>query len=256
MNITIPAHLSELFTSAMMLREGDLVSYQNGEDFVNVCLMDFSHISEIYDFLETPDGLTDYAYGELGEDGKYTFPTPEPYSDRAKPVTPYRGVVGEQTSLWHTESLKEHAAMVTYNLAAAGAKPELAAMLGVLHDCGKKYSAETDSNGELYFPDHELLSAYLTICWTHDWDLAEDEKRLIAAIVYGHMKYYEWHKGTAKSTKSERDFIKEVAKVFNEDIAVKAYGLVNLIGASDESVKRGAKKDLTKIAKGIEIIRK
>lgn len=255
MNVTIPTRLSEIFTSAMMLKEGDLVSYQNGEEFVNVCQMSFSHVSEIYEFLDVPDSLTDYVYGNPGEDGKYSFPVPETYSDRVKPVLPYRGSIGEQSNLWHTENLKEHAAIVACNLVAAGVKPEMASMLGVLHDCGKKYSAETNSNRDVYFPEHETLGAYLTICWTHDWALTEDEKRLLAAIVYGHMKYHDWHDGTAKATKSERDYIKEVTKVFSEDIALKAYGLVNLLGASNEGVKRGAKKNPEKIAKGEEIIR-
>ena len=254
MNIAIPNNLNSIFINAMMFMQGDSIPKQNGEGYIEVCKKSFSSIGEIYDYLDVPDSLTDYAYGEPGDDGKYTFPSPDPYDDRVKAAKPCTGLIGEQNSSWHTETLKEYAAMVTYNLVAADVKPEMAAMLGVLHCCGMKYAAETIIEGSISFPGYEYLSTYLTVCWIYDWGLAEEEKREIIATVYGHTKYYDWLKKTG-GRNSEKNFIKEVTKVFGEDIALKAHELIKLLGASEEGVKRGEKKNTEKIKKGEEIIK-
>ncbi len=253
--ITVP---SNFFLICQMIEEdGEKFYPANPDQLMEVTNKRFNSLEEVYDFLQEPDELIKVVYGEPDEAGLYTFPLmEEPYSDRAKYPSLCRGHLGDQTSYWHHETLKEHAAIVTYNLAAAGLRAEMAAALGVFHDAGKKYAAETNPNSEIWFADHEYLSTLLVGRWTKHWKgVPEADKQLWVATCYGHMKYYEWTNGKAKAAKSEKKFIDEVSKVFGNEAALKSFGLCNLLGAADECIRPGAIIPRGKVEKGQDIIR-
>jgi len=222
---------------------------------------EFNSLSDIYDFLNKAD---EYTYGVYGlPDGcpgleTFTFPL-EKKSIRG--VTPYRGHIGDQTSTWHHESLKDHAAIVTCNLFNAGVKAEIAALLGVLHDCGKKYTAKTGQDGYLTFPNHEKLSALLAKEWLKSCGFRQhpcfpdsDEIDILAAVIFSHSESFGWHKGTEESKKSEEKFFEEMRRYFDEDEVIKIYALTNLLCISDEGVKDEDDIPEDKIRKGRRII--
>lgn len=253
-NIVVPNKLNGIYSLSQ-----DLDSYlcYCSNTFETICNKRFKSIQEIYDFLEEPDALTDSEYGAPDEKGLYDFPLSfEPYDDKVKTPPLFHGKVGDQTSCWHNETLKQHAALTTCNLVEAGVRKEDAAVLGVLHDCGKKYTARTNVyNGKVCFPEHENLSALLAGWWTKSWGVTDERRHLWMAIIYGHIRFQEWQNSSAKSTKDKNTYIKEVSRLFGNEEALRAYGLVYLLGVSNEGVKEGAIIDLEKVKRGEEIIK-
>ncbi len=215
----------------------------------------YKSVKEVFLDLNKPDKLTDAIYGEPDEEGKYLFPMME---EPDPGVEPHKGFIGDQSSYWHNENLKEHACYVAYHLRNAGLNLQKAGYLGVLHDCGKKYCAETNHAGEVWFNDHEYISALLVACWTKDWHwmLKEAERKELIAIIYGHMQcLLEWHKGTPESAKIENDFVAEVTEFLgNETAALRVYGLVCILGTCDEGARGGAPVDKKIIEEGEKII--
>ena len=239
--ITVPKNLQDIW---MISEEG----FFPGDPLGEIAKKDFRSPGEVFKFLEKPDALTQAIYGEPDDNGKYAFPLiDEPDDD----IEPYWGYIGDQTSYWHRESIKEHACYVTYNLYEAGVRHSYAAALGVFHDCGKKYCAETDNNGEVWFNDSEYVSALLAACWTKAW-LPEHLRRRLTAVIYGHL---ECAMGWNKGTKTPKKFLAEVAEFLESEVdAKRVYGLTCLLGACDEGIRSGGLINTEKVSSGKNLI--
>lgn len=246
--LVVPDKLVDIWESAE-------AGYFPGDPMRTIAKKDFKNIKDVYKFLEKPDPLVKAIYGEPDAEGKFLFPMME---DPDPGVEPHRGVIGDQSSYWHSETIKEHAALVTYNLREAGVRPLYAAFLGVMHDCGKKYTAMTNYKGEVHHPDHEYVSALLAAAWSKKWYwlLPDNERKLLVSVIYGHMvSLKDWHKGTATSARAEHKYLAEVTKFLNSETdTLKAYGLVCILSACDEGARNGAAVDKVRVSKGKKII--
>lgn len=172
-----------------------------GKSYDGLIQQSFSSFAELFDYLAKPDGLTRKLYG--GE-WKITVPL----AAGVKDVEPVECALGDQTSMYHKESLAEHVALVCANLVDAGFDEEDAVALAVLHDCAKKYTMVTNKRGEISFYGHEKLSMQLAVFWGKTLVTDEEKLRWYAAIIWGHMEALlsKWAKTHAYSPRFRGDF--------------------------------------------------
>lgn len=168
-----------------------------GEPIDTIISKKFSSLQEIYDYLEVPDALTDALYGDSDEDGNYTFPFA--VKKVKEGITEYKGIIGEQYSSYHKETIRQHTAIVVDNLGKM-IPLRMAAYLGVLHDCCKKYTLGTNAKGELCFYGHEYVSALIGGTWARDTlKLNNSQLKLIVALIFAHgMPKGEWQQNQEK----------------------------------------------------------
>ena len=153
------------------------------------------------DFFYKADVLTRAVYGNNG------------VCIIAQPVPGYKGLpkicyLGDQESVWHVvdKKISRHTSFTAGGLIEIGKKgiidAKIAAVIGALHDVGKKYTAHASANG-LSFYGHAQLSALIAWHWLNKLNLfSEEERKAIVAAIYGHdivkqqipaqkKKYYE-----------------------------------------------------------------
>lgn len=115
----------------------------------------------------------------------------------AQPVPGYKGLpkicrLGDQGSIWHVadEEISCHTGFTAGGMVELCKKgiidAKIAAMIGALHDVGKKYTAHTSASG-LSFYGHAQLSAFIAWHWLNKLNLfSEEERKAIVAAIYGH----------------------------------------------------------------------
>jgi hypothetical protein len=208
----------------------------------------------VFNFLtDSNDPLYRAIYGEPDKKGKFVYPIKDltiPY------LKPYKGKIGDQYSKYHKETLPEHSAVVTSRLIDAGLNSTLAAILGTFHDCGKKYTGCTNERGEVSFPEHARVGAFFTACWLDEMVPSTQDRKILTAVVYGHMKpKREWHKGTEESFRSEMDYFDELVDFLgNEDEALRVIGLINLMGHCDHGFRKAEDIDRPRIFHGHQVV--
>lgn len=223
------AIMNELLKAIPTTLEGIYNNVEHGKFlFEGKVKRTFNDIEDIYKYLDTPDKLTDELYGEY-KNWKYTFPfatniTPNPG------VARFRGYLGSQYCKWHYESVKHHAAIVTENLLQAGELPRCAAILGVAHDCGKKYTCATNKRGELCFYDHNIASAYFGLWWAWRF-LAEEERKVFLAVVYGHD--FPWQQKWKENPEAKEAYEKELQGFIGEE-SKRAIALIEKLAECDK----------------------
>jgi hypothetical protein len=177
-----PATLKEIYDAIMANRR-----YGTDADKALDTQFFTGGLVQVYKFLEQPDAATEAIYGAPDADGNVTFPFA---ISKVKPgVVEFVGKLGAQTSSYHKETVKQHTAIVVKNLVDAGVDPKMAAVLGVFHDCGKKYTTGTNAKGELCFYGHDYVSAYLAGQWLKDsFNMSGNELKLVMAVIFAHMQ--------------------------------------------------------------------
>ena len=101
--------------------------------------------------------------------------------------------IGDQTSMYHKETVKQHLLLTCGRLWLNGNPDELeeGLLYGILHDAGKKYTLGSNQRGEVCFYGHEKVSAlFAAIVFDHlgFTDMIEDGVR----VIYDHMKPFVW----------------------------------------------------------------
>ncbi len=210
------------------------------------------------DYLREPDSLFRSIYGDgyISEGRKvYTYPFVEGKTipDGIREVV---GPVGTQTSIWHRETLREHACLVAANLCNQGHFDKAdALLLAVLHDIGKKYTAATNNKGGVCFYNHAELSAFIAGHLLRKPDADNSRAKRLVAIIYGHMQPLTlWNQDTNWKTGEPVDykvrFLKEALSFFGEDygLASETVTDIDLFKKCDE----GVEKDDPNIARRIK----
>lgn len=234
-------------------------------------------MKQAYDFLDKEDLLFGEIYGKWAKelvDGRwhYTYPFVEGQQipDGTREVV---GPVGTQTSKWHKESLKQHAAYVVANLVKeTDLDVETAVRLGVLHDVGKKYTSATNKHGGICCHEHAKVSAVIASCWLHK--LPPEQRKTVFAVIYAHMfPQNEWNPEKKQSLNRAtladhhrlyRDpeqvkagFYKELVSFLNGDVhwADRIMDLVYVFAKCDKGITEFTPDVLERIKLGEAIIR-
>jgi hypothetical protein len=211
----------------------------------------FEDLQSMYNFLFEYDWLTHEVYGEPEEDG---FVFPFAVKKVKEGVKEYHGMIGDQTSAYHKETVTEHTAMVVSNFVGEHIASERLATIATLHDVGKKYTSGTNNKGEVCFYAHDTVSAYLAGRWLYGlYD--DDEIKLIIAVIFAHMlPKTAW---TEKPEKKE-EFKKELITFFEDDEgqAETAMSLIERLSNADEgcATKEEVVAAREKIRRGERII--
>ena len=190
-----------------------------------------NRISDWFHFLGEPDVLTDAIYGKPDEHGNILYPFAiENHPGRVKE---HVGPIGDQYGRWHLETLQEHVAMVAARLLESGLSATESATLAVLHDIGKKYTAGTNSRGEMCFYGHAVMSAIIVAihgrCLPYfltTWDL-----RVGIGVVYGHT--FPWSEWSSHPEKKQM-YLEELIDLFDGD-ATEAYLVIRMIERLDSA---------------------
>lgn len=198
--------------------------------------------SNILDDFLKPDSLTNVLYKKT-EDGKFVFPKSQ--EDKKtwgfglklpNSVANHVGNIGDLTSAYHKENLKQHASVVVNNLdkmPIRSSKKDLLLLTGLFHDFGRKYLTQTgdkekfptdalykykdEVTGQLYAPDQEKLSAYISARYFKKMGISEEEARpYIASIYYQNRLKTGW----------EKDVVDKNGAIIPDeyDYFIKAYG--------------------------------
>lgn len=150
-----------------------------------------SSLAEIYGSIEEQDTLFNSIYGLMDKNCKITYPFVLSIKRLPEGIQPVHDEIGVQTSKYHKETLRQHLCIVAKNLIQGNeVGSKIAAILAVLHDIGKKYTAATNKIGEICFYNHATVSAYLAANWLK-LALPEDEAKVTLAAIYGHMEMNE-----------------------------------------------------------------
>ena len=210
-------------------------------------------IAEAYEFLEKKDDLFLYIYDSyaiIGGEEYFVYPFVE-----ARRIPDWLemeiGPIGVQTSQFHAETLSEHVAMVQVNLEEAGLSKALAGKIAVLHDIGKKYTVATSTLGDLVFYNHAKVSAFIVSHWAKQWDMEEQDIKILVACIYAHMMpFTDWR--TRGHRRRKEGFYKNLVALLDEDECLmhKTKGLIELVSKNDESISEIDDYAIEKIIRG------
>lgn len=164
--------------------------------------------SDILKNLTLPDDLTKSIY-QTNEKGRIVFPKVERkkkwwnFKRNKQEPKEHMGYVGDQTSAYHKENLKQQASlMVKKAEKAIGKSHDLDALqlTALFANIGRKYTAKTsdiekfanddlyiigsDVTGQVMFPGQEKLSAYLAARYFKQYGLDEDFSKPYIAAIY------------------------------------------------------------------------
>ncbi|MBQ3433110.1 hypothetical protein IJG22_02310 [Candidatus Saccharibacteria bacterium] len=217
----------------------------------------------MYEFLVEKDPLFRSIYG-IGQfhDGKEIFVFPFIVGKTIpEGIQEVRGPIGTQTSKYHHETIQQHIGLVTVNLVDAGVPKELAVMLAVLHDIGKKYTSATNKVGGICAYNHGEISAFITGHWLRR-TFDERKAKEIVAVIYGHMlPLNSWnvttHWRTGEPVDFRRDFYEgELLSYCDNDTAFadRIMSLIDTFSECDEGVSEFTPIILEKIARGQKLI--
>lgn len=233
-------------------------SIVNGEKFGSpldgIIGKKFKNLKEIFDFIDKPDELTDVIYGKPDNQGIITFPFAVEEAESG--VVECRGKLGDQTSRYNKENMKQHTAMVAGKLFERLDCPRMAACYAVLHDCGKKYTCGTNSKGDLCFYGHATVSAYLAGAWMRNlYGTDGDSLMMVIVVIAAHMlPNADW-----RINREKRDeFFEDFHVLFDEanEARLEAERLIDTIAESDRGCLTEAevKSQKALIDKGLYII--
>lgn len=110
-------------------------------------------------------------------------------------VPPYVGYVGEQTSRFHKENIKDHVLFVLGGLWEEGIRDELL-LSGLLHDASKKYESGTNKRGDICFYCHEKSSALFAAYIFRQLGFGKEKAFPYVTIIYNHLLPFSWLRGT------------------------------------------------------------
>lgn len=215
--------------------------------------------SEILDSLVRPDSLTDKVYKKDDKE-EYIFPKVNADKKTVPWLKPPKnmpaehiGKIGDLTSAYHKENLKQHAALVVKNLS----KQEIDAknkglyfLTGLLHDIGRKYLTRTDQQeksstderfkvkdevtGQLVAPEQEKLSAYITARYFKKIGISQEEATpFVAGIFYQNKLKTDWAKDIEDNVDTENP---SEFNHFMKEYGDEAYDLLRSLSAADKGI--------------------
>ena len=229
----------------------------------NICQSVPESLAAIYEFLAEKDPLFRSIYGVGRFHGGleiFVFPfiVGKTIPENIREV---RGPIGTQTSKYHHETIQQHVGLVAANLVDAGVPKELAVMLAVLHDIGKKYTSATNKVGGVCAYNHGEISAFIAGYWLRRM-YDERKAKEIVAVVYGHMlPLNSWnattHWRTGEPVDFRREFYEEELLSYCDNdsaLADRIMSLIDTFSECDEGVSEFTPAILEKIAKGQKLI--
>ncbi len=217
-------------------------------------------IAETFKFLEKKDELFLYIYDSyaiMGGEEYFIYP----FTDERKlpeGLSMEIGPIGAQNSQFHAENLSEHVAMVQVNLEEAGIPREIAAKIAVLHDVGKKYTSATNRVGDIASYGHADVSAFIASHWLKQWDIEEQDAKVLVAVIYAHMKpFNDWRRANHSRgaiNKKQGFYLQLIDFMGDEYLANKTMDLISLVARADEGVQEIDDYAISKIIKGSNIL--
>lgn len=215
--------------------------------------------SEILDSLVRPDSLTDKVY-KKGDKEEYIFPKANadrktvPWIKHPKNMpAEHIGKIGDLTSAYHKENLKQHAALVVKNLSKQEIDVKnkgLYFLTGLLHDIGRKYLTRTSQQeksstderfkvkdevtGQLVAPEQEKLSAYITARYFKKIGVSQEEATpFVAGTFYQNKLKTDWAKDIEDKVDAENP---SEFNHFMKEYGDEAYDLLRSLSAADKGI--------------------
>lgn len=158
--------------------------------------------------LSQPDEATEALY-KNGRDGKVQFPYAADHR-KGDGIWLYEGKIGEMTSQRHKESLMQNAQSTVANLSERkypDFNKQDVALMGLLSNAGKKYTARTgslpqlkdgatgkilDPRGQLSFPMADRVSAYIAARQLKKTGLSKEEARPLVTAIFARSEPARW----------------------------------------------------------------
>lgn len=215
--------------------------------------------SEILDSLVRPDSLTDKVYKKDDKE-EYIFPKVDVdrkavhWLEKPKNMpAEHIGKIGDLTSVYHKENLKQHTVLVVKNLS----KQEIDAknkglyfLTGLLHDIGRKYLTKTgqqeksstderfkvedEVTGQLVAPEQEKLSAYITARYFKKIGISQEEATpFVAGTFYQNKLKTDWAKDIEDKVDAENP---SEFNHFMKEYGDEAYDLLRSLSAADKGI--------------------
>lgn len=213
--------------------------------------------SDVLDKLIQPDSLTDKVYKKDDKEA-YIFPKVaekiKSWLDKNESkTTEHVGKIGDLTSAYHKEDLKQHTALVVKNLSKQeidSKKKGLQLLTGLLHDIGRKYLTRTSEQeksstdkgfkvgnkvtGQLVAPEQEKLSAYITARYFKNLGISQEEATpFIATIFYQNKLKTDWSKDIEGKNDAELPIEFEH---FMKEYGDESYNLLRSLSAADKGI--------------------
>ena len=188
-----------------------------------------NHPFSVEEFLasqDKEDDLTDILYEKTNE-GLVIFPL-EGLNNSSKP---YIGRIGDQTSRYHQENIKEHLLSVLARIHEQGGSDLKLELAALLHDSMKKYTAGTNKLGEICFYGHEKLSAYYAAKVFEQLGYEKEEARPYVAMIHGHMLPKTAWRHPECGEKNYADYVKQFGR--------KQADMITLFSRCDTGIQAG-----------------
>ncbi len=121
------------------------------------------------------------------EAGLYVFPA------KRKNVPLVHAHIGDQTSMYHKETVKQHLLLTCGRIWLYGNPDALeeGLLYGILHDAGKKYTLGSNQRGEICFYGHEKVSALFAAIVLDRLGFIKMIEDCVR-VIYDHMKPFAW----------------------------------------------------------------
>ena len=213
--------------------------------------------SDIFDSLTQSDSLADKIY-KKDDKGEFIFPKVDEKAkswlekDKNKTVE-HVGNIGDLTSAYHKENLKQHTALVVKKLSKENIDSKrkgLSLLTALMHDIGRKYTTQTSQQeksstderfkigdevtGQLIAPEQEKLSAYMTARYFKNLGVSKEEATpYIATIFYQNKLKTDWSKDVENKGDSE---LPSEFEHFMKEYGDEAYNLLRSLSAADKGI--------------------
>lgn len=219
--------------------------------------------SDILDSLVKSDSLTDKVYKKDDKEAYIFSKVAEKtektrfWSDKNKSKTAeHVGEIGDLTSAYHKENLKQHTALVIKNLSKQeidNKKKGLQLLTGLLHDVGRKYLTQTSEKeksstdkgfkvgdkvtGQLVAPEQEKLSAYITARYFKNLGISQEEATpFVATTFYQNRLKTDWSKVIEGIEDKDNVELPNEFDHFMNEYGDEAYNLLRSLSAADKGI--------------------
>ena len=159
------------------------------------------------------DALSEVIYAK-DECGNVVFPVKVGID-----MPPYNGYIGEQTSRYHKENMRDHLLLVLGGLWEEGIRDELL-LCGLLHDASKKYESGINKRGDICFYCHEKSSALFAAYIFRQLGFSKEKAYPYVTIIYNHLLPFSWLRGAGNENafrKLHGDSLTDELKTLNRN---------------------------------------
>lgn len=222
-----------------------------------ICDLDIANPAEALNFLNQRDELFCAIYGE-----EERIPYQLTKTALARSALIHYDEFGKQDS---AESVSEGAGLMAYRLSKRTLKEPYAATVASLCYIGKKYTASTNEDGIICFPNYATVSAYFAAAWIRQNRFYQSHyaKSVVSAIYAHQFPLKDWahlyDHGTGRPLSLRTDFCEEMLALFgrgSEASVKEAMNLIDDMASSAAHLDKVRYRDKRQIAKGYQIISK